>query len=65
MPYQFGVSGEAVWSFHLAIGMFMIWTGYQITSNGMIEKWQGSAIMILGALAAAYHAHIWWLLRIK
>lgn len=58
MEYHFGVPGELIWSFHILLGMFLMYIGYQIVKNRGVSQELGMAIVILGSLSIAYHAHI-------
>ena len=56
--YSFGVPGVGVWTSHLLIGFFLVYIGYKLNKNEPINKNFAIALIVLGALAILYHAHL-------
>lgn len=59
--YDFGVSGELVWSFHMLIGIFFVYVGYTVLINKRIAPYISVSVIVLGVLAFLYHAHLWYI----
>lgn len=59
--YSLGTPGYIVWSLHIAIGFLLIYIGYNLVSKTTINHNFGYLLLILGTLAIAYHAHLWYL----
>lgn len=57
--YHFGVSGRAIWLIHIVIGVFLTYVGYASLKHKILPDYIYIIIIILGVLAALYHAHIW------
>lgn len=55
--YHFGVPKIAIWSSHIFIGIYFLWLGYNMLETEF--KPHGVILIILGALMAAYHTHLW------
>ena len=58
--YHFGVSNELVWSSHILMGLFFIYVGYEIIMKQRLSVPVAMTIVVLGALGALYHAHLWY-----
>ena len=43
------------------MGLFLAYLGYIIVNQKSINKNFGILLVVLGALAALYHAHLWYL----
>lgn len=61
MAYSFGIPGYVIWSFHLIMGSFLAYVGYQMTQNEdkPIRPLFSTIILVLGVLSVLYHGHIW------
>ena len=55
--YHFNVPMMAVWSSHILMGLYFLYLGYQLLDS---RRMDGVALLIIGALATLYHAHIWY-----
>ena len=60
MNYHFGVPGIAVWIQHILSGLLLLYIGYEGLSTGKISKNMSLILVVVGVLAAAYHAHLWY-----
>lgn len=60
MSYHFGVPGYAVWTSHIIIGIYLAYVGWVLYEKKKIDKVAPIALIVLGVLAAFYHAHIWF-----
>lgn len=61
MSYSFGVPGYAVWTSHILIGAYLVYVGWVLLYNKQkLDKVAPVALIVLGVLAALYHAHIWF-----
>jgi multidrug transporter EmrE-like cation transporter len=60
MSYSFGVPGYAVWTSHIVIGIFLVYVGWVLYEKKRIDRLTPIVLIVLGVLAALYHAHIWW-----
>jgi len=59
--YHYGLSGQIVWATHILLGIFYVYLGYLILEQKEIpNKYYGVALIVLGVLAALYHAHLWY-----
>jgi len=58
--YEFGDQKEIIWAGHLAIGLFLIYVGYELIMKQKVPVYMVLAMIILGALAFFYHAHMWY-----
>jgi hypothetical protein len=58
--YHFGVSSEIIWGSHLLMGIFFVYVGYELIMNRKLSVPVALIIVVLGALAALYHAHLWY-----
>lgn len=56
--YSFGVSGIAIWIFHILIGIFLFYIGYSIIYLQKLNQNIGIILVILGSLSFLYHAHL-------
>lgn len=65
MTYHFGIPGYAVWVAHILIGIFLIYVGWALYDKKKIDKYSPIVLIVVGALAALYHAHIWYLEKNK
>lgn len=59
MSYSFGVPGYVVWTSHILIGLYLIYVGWTLQETKKIDKYSPIILIVLGTLAALYHAHIW------
>ena len=57
--YHFDVPAPAVWLSHIIIGLFLAYFGYALLKHKVFPDYVYIAIIIIGVLAALYHAHIW------
>ena len=57
--YSFGVPLAAVWLTHILVGVYFLWLGYKLTDMKQY-KLHGIVLIVLGALMATYHAHLWF-----
>jgi hypothetical protein len=60
MAYSFGVPGYAVWTSHILIGLFLVYAGWVLYDKKKLDKYTPIVLIVLGVLAALYHAHIWF-----
>lgn len=60
MAYSFGVPGFAVWTSHILIGMYLVYVGWVLYEKKRLDKYTPIVLIVLGVLAALYHAHIWF-----
>lgn len=58
--YHFGVPGIFIWSTHVLLGLYFTYIGYKLTEN-INMKIHGIILIVLGALMAFYHIHIFLL----
>jgi hypothetical protein len=58
--YHFGVQNELIWSSHILMGIFFIYVGYEIIIKQKLSIPVALIVVVLGALGALYHAHIWY-----
>ncbi len=58
--YHFGVSTEIIWSSHVLMGLFFIYVGYELIMKRKLSIAVALTLVVLGALAALYHAHLWY-----
>jgi len=58
--YHFGVSNELIWSSHILMGLFFIYVGYEVIMKQKIGVPVALTLVVLGALAGLYHAHLWY-----
>jgi hypothetical protein len=58
LTYSFGVPSIAVWTSHLLIGAFLVYIGWKLNKNEPINKNLAIVLIVLGALAILYHAHL-------
>ena len=58
--YSFGVSNEIIWISHLLMGLFFIYVGYEIIIKRKVSIPVALIIVVLGAVGALYHAHLWY-----
>jgi len=58
--YSFGVSRSLVWLVHILLGLFFIYLGVMINKGKQLPKSYGVVLIVLGALAALYHSHLWY-----
>ena len=57
--YHFGVPKILIWLVHISVGVYFLWLGYTMTKFSQF-KIHGLVILVLGALMATYHAHLWF-----
>ena len=58
--YHFGVSNKIIWSSHILMGLFFIYVGYELIMKQKIGVPVSLTLVVLGALASLYHAHLWY-----
>jgi hypothetical protein len=58
--YHFGVASEIIWTSHILMGVFFIYVGYEIIMKRRLPVYVALIVVVLGALGALYHAHIWY-----
>ena len=61
--YHFDVPAVLVWLSHIVIGLLLVYVGYLIVEKKTIDKWVGVLLLLIGIIAALYHAHIWYVER--
>ena len=54
-----------IYSFHIVIGLFFVYSGYELISKKQLNDKLILLIIILGALAIAYHSHLLLLSLLK
>ena len=60
MEYHFGVPGILIWITHILSGLILLYIGYVGVNTGKISKNMSLILIVEGALASLYHAHIWY-----
>jgi len=60
MTYSFGLPGPAVWIFHIILGLGLFYVGYNLLNGKDISQWMSLVLIIVGALGAAYHTHLFY-----
>lgn len=60
MSYHFGVPETMVWGSHILMGIFLVYAGWQLYDKKRLDKYSPILLIVLGVLAALYHAHIWF-----
>ena len=58
--YGFGMPNELIWGGHMAIGIFLIYLGYELIMKRKVPEYMVLTMIVLGALAFFYHIHIWF-----
>mgnify|MGYP001340104386 FL=1 len=58
--YHFGVPSIAIWIQHILSGLLLLYIGYIGVSTGKISKNMSIILIVVGVLAALYHAHLWY-----
>jgi hypothetical protein len=58
--YHFGVPGIAVWIQHILSGLLLLYIGYEGVTTGKISRNMSLILIVVGVLAALYHAHLWY-----
>uniref|UniRef100_A0A6C0BSK9 Uncharacterized protein n=1 Tax=viral metagenome TaxID=1070528 RepID=A0A6C0BSK9_9ZZZZ len=58
--YHFGVPEVAVWMQHIVSGALLLYIGYVGVNTGTISKNMSLILIVVGSLAAIYHAHLWY-----
>ena len=58
--YSFGVPSEAIWGSHILMGLFFIYVGYELIMKRKLSTPIALIVVVLGALAALYHIHLWY-----
>ena len=58
--YHFGVANELIWSSHVLMGLFFIYVGYELISKKKISLPVALILVVLGAVGALYHLHLWY-----
>ena len=58
--YHFGVPAIAIWMQHIVSGLLLLYIGYVGVSTGKISKNMSLILIVVGVLAALYHAHLWY-----
>ena len=58
--YSFGVPNEAIWGSHILMGIFFIYVGYELIMKRKLSVAVALILVVLGALAALYHIHLWY-----
>lgn len=58
--YHFGVANELIWGSHLLMGIFFIYVGYELIMKRKLSIPVALIIVVLGAVGALYHAHLWY-----
>jgi hypothetical protein len=58
--YSFGVPSEAIWGSHILMGLFFIYVGYELIMKRKLSVAVALIIVVLGALGALYHLHLWY-----
>ena len=58
--YHYGVPSMAVWIQHILSGVLLLYIGYEGLTTGKISKNMSLILVVVGVLAALYHAHLWY-----
>jgi hypothetical protein len=58
MNYHYDVPGIVIWLTHILIGIFFIYTGYQIVQKKPLNQLTGITFIVLGCMAFLYHLHL-------
>ena len=56
--YSFQVPGLVIWTSHIIFGVYFFWLGYKMLDERKMRV-HGVIILVLGALMALYHLHVW------
>ena len=56
--YSFGISGLVIWLFHIIIGIFLFYSGFQLMTKKSLNDLSITGLIVLGALAVTYHTHL-------
>ncbi len=56
--YSFGIPGNLLWTGHIIMGTLLFYIGYQLLNDNMPKQWIAILLLVLGALAIAYHGHL-------
>lgn len=59
MMYSNYIPGEAIWSFHIFMGIYLIYLAKQIQER-KVPPSTTLVLYTLGILALMYHMHLWW-----
>lgn len=59
--YHFGIPGYLVWTSHILIGLYLIYVGWVLYDKKKLDKYSPIILIVVGVLAALYHAHIWFI----
>lgn len=59
--YHFNMPGQLVWGFHILMGAFLTYIGYLMNEKKDVPEFTSAILLIFGAMAVFYHAHIWLL----
>ena len=58
--YQCGVPDKFIWGSHLLMGAFFVYVGYYaLLTKKPLSVAIALILVVLGALGALYHAHLW------
>jgi hypothetical protein len=58
--YHFGMPGNVIWAMHIIFGLLFIYLGYLIQEGKPVNKFIGTALIVMGAMMMLYHAHLWY-----
>jgi len=58
--YHFGMPGNVIWSMHIIFGLLFIYLGYLIQEGKPVNKFIGTALIVMGAMMMLYHSHLWY-----
>ena len=61
MQYSYGIPGPVIWTFHVLIGLLLLYVGHKALNNQPINQMISVILMILGTLVILYHGHLAYL----
>lgn len=56
---------ETIFVSHILIGLFLSFIGYKLLNNQPVSKNLTAVLLIIGSMAALYHAHILYIVKFK
>jgi hypothetical protein len=60
MAYSFGMPGPVIWTFHILIGLTLLYIGYSILNHQEVSKYLAIFLIVLGCAAPLYHAYLFY-----
>ena len=63
MAYAYGLPNWLVALVHILIGSGLVYVGWELNQGRSVNQQIAVTMIVLGALAALYHTHLWYLRR--